>query len=180
MDNHAPISTLPTYRFDGYLYRPAVLEDLRLAQAWNRADDEHAWEADYPLYWIEQNNRVNSYVLEDVMGIVFFVKSIRQPDDQIEITLQFDRSGRRVSRRRAMEGMRVGFEWLKEALPANGFKAVYFVSKNPQLGAFAVKSLGFSQDEDRYTYGLNAKEMCHGREIHSKSDSTHEEERHAG
>jgi hypothetical protein len=142
----------PSYRFDGFLFRPAVPEDLPLARAWNREDADHDWEEQQPLYWIEQNERVNSYVLEDRMGIVFFVKSIRQHIDQIEISLQFDRSRMTVSRHRAMRGMMTGMEWLKKALPLNGFRAVYFLSKNPELIAFAENALGFVRDGQRYVH----------------------------
>ena len=155
MDIHTYIHTYippPSYRFDGFLFRPAFPEDLALAQAWNRADAEHDWEMQQPLYWIEQNERVNSYALEDALGIVFFVKSIRQHIDQIEISLQFDRSRMTVSRHRAMRGMWAGMEWLKKALPLNGFKAVYFLSKNPELTGFAMNALGFVRDGPRYIY----------------------------
>jgi hypothetical protein len=154
---------LPSYRFDRYLFRPAEEKDLALAQAWNRSDPDHVWEAQYPTYWIGQSQQANSYVLEDEEGIVFFVKSIRMPDHAIEITLQFDRSGWSVSRQRSMQGMLDGFEWLKKALVVNGFRAVYFVTKNPQLGAFAVKRLGFSRNGDRYSCSFHIKEMCNGR-----------------
>jgi hypothetical protein len=153
----------PAYRFDGYFFRPAEPQDLATAQAWNRVDPEHEWEAKCPTYWVEQTDRTNSYVLEDDQGIVFFVKSIRRPGAEIEITLQFDRTYEVVSPRRVINGMRIGFRWLVKALPVNGFNAVYFRSKNEQLGAFAVKCLGFLKDGEYYVYSLHSKEMHHGR-----------------
>jgi hypothetical protein len=155
MDIHTHIQTYiqpPSYRFDGFLFRPAVAEDLPLAQRWNAEDPDHAWEGMNPVYWIEQNEQVNSYLLEDDKGVVFFVKSIRQSAGEVEISLQFDRSRMTVSRHRAMRGMLAGMEWLKKALPLNGFRAVYFLSKNPELTGFAMNALGFVRDGPRYIY----------------------------
>ena len=143
---------LPAYQFEGYLFRPAVWGDLALAQSWNHIDPEHTWEGGLPLYWIEQTAEVNSYVLEDRTGVVFFVKSIRSAGDEIQINLQFDRSHATVSKMRTMQGMVAGMRWLQKALPLNGFRAVYFVSKNPELMAFAEKGLGFARDGERYVF----------------------------
>lgn len=148
------MADLPVYKFDGYTFRPATPDDNPTAQLWNRMDPDHTWEMQYPNYWIEQNNLVNSYVLEDAVGILFFVKSIRHTDNEIEITLQFDRFGG-VSKMRVMMGMEAGFAWLKKALPMNGFKSLYFVSKNEDLILFTEKRLGFVKDGMREIYRLN-------------------------
>lgn len=137
---------LPVYEFDGYTFRPAIEEDLPLAQNWNLADPDHAWEAENPKYWIEQGPHINSYLLEDRRGVVFFVKSIRHKEDELEITLQFDRERSMVSKIRVMSGMRAGFSWLRKSLPMNGFKSLYFVSKNEDLIIFATKRLGFVKE----------------------------------
>jgi hypothetical protein len=145
---------LPTYQFDGYTFRPATETDLPLAQRWNAVDKDHTWEAQFPRYWIEQNNQVNSYVFEDAKGIVFFVRSIRHTGGEIEITLQFDRRYQKVSALRASLAMIKGFGWIKKALPLNGFSAVYFVSKSKTLGDFAENILGFTHDGNRYSYAF--------------------------
>jgi hypothetical protein len=145
---------LPVYEFEGYTFRPATPNDLPLAQQWNRMDPDHKWELQYPDYWIEQNIQVNSYVLEDSIGVLFFVKSIRHMGHEVEISLQFDRQGGMVSKARATIGMAVGFAWLKKALPMNGFKALYFVSKADDLILFTEKRLGFVRDGIRMIYKL--------------------------
>jgi hypothetical protein len=148
------VADLPVYRFKGYTFRPATLDDQLLSQLWNWKDPDHAWETQYPDYWIEQNGHVNSYVLEDGLGILFFVRSMRHVDNELEITLQFDREYESVSKARAMRGLDAGFTWLKEALPMNGFKSLFFVSKNEKLILFAEKRLRFSKCGAREIYRL--------------------------
>lgn len=138
------------YQFEGYTFRPAIPSDKPLARLWNTMDPEHKWEMQFPDYWIEQTSQINCYVLEDSIGILFFVKSIRHADNEIEITLQFDRECGTVSKARVIRGLASGFEWLREALPMNGFKRLYFLSKNDDLIAFTEKRLGFVKEEGRY------------------------------
>jgi hypothetical protein len=145
---------LPVYEFDGYTFRPATAKDLPLARQWNRMDPDHTWELQYPEYWIEQNSQVNSYLLEDAIGTLFFVKSIRHMGNEVEISLQFDRQHGMVSKGRVTRGMEVGFAWLKKALPMNGFTALYFVSKTEELISFTEKRLGFKRDGIRMIYRL--------------------------
>jgi hypothetical protein len=152
------VANLPVYKFDGYTFRPATPDDQHLARLWNSMDPDHKWELQYPEYWIEQNSQVNSYVLEDAIGILFFVKSIQHMGREIEISLQFDRECGMVSKTRVMSGMEVGFAWLKKALPMNGFKALYFVSKNKDLILFTEKRLGFVKDGIREIYTLQDTE----------------------
>lgn len=159
---------LPVYKFEGYTFRPATEDDQPLSRLWNMLDPEHKWEMQYPDYWIEQNDQVNSYVLEDAMGILFFVKSIRHLGQEVEITLQFDRRCGNVSKDRVREGLLAGFAWLKKALPMNGFKALYFVSKNPDLIQFTEKRLGFVKDGMREIYKFVPEGVTDG-ETHSKS-----------
>jgi hypothetical protein len=153
------LDNLPVYQFDGYTFRPATLDDKPLSRMWNLMDPEHKWELQYPDYWVDQNNQVNSYVLEDAIGILFFVKSIRQADNEIEISLQFDRECGTVSRARVVRGLEAGFGWLKKALPMNGFKTLYFFSKNEDLVLFTEKRLGFVKDGAREIYTLKDTEF---------------------
>jgi hypothetical protein len=150
------VTHLPVYKFDGYTFRPATPDDNPLATSWNGMDPDHGWELQYPHFWIEQNDWVNSYVLEDAIGILFFVKSIRHMSHEIEITLQFDRTCGMVSKARVVRGLAAGFAWLREALPMNGFEALYFTSKNEQLVLFAQKRLGFFEDGSRQVYRMEA------------------------
>lgn len=159
------MTNLPVYKFDGYTFRPTTSDDQPMARIWNSMDPDHTWEMQYPDYWVEQNGQVNSYVLEDAIGVLFFVRSILHMGNEIEITLQFDRHCGSVSKARVMKGMEVGFAWLKEALPMNGFKALYFVSKNNDLILFTEKRLGFVKDGIREIYRLK------GDESHAKQAS---------
>jgi len=149
---------LPVYEFDGYTFRPATPADQPLARRWNSVDPDHAWEMQCPEHWIEQNIQTNCYVLEDALGILFFVRSTQELGREIEISLQFDRERRMVSKQRAMGGMEAGFAWLKKALPMNGFKAIYFVSRNEELILFTEKKLGFVKDGMREIYRLEGTE----------------------
>jgi len=144
---------LPTYRFGQYIFRPATVGDIPLARAWNAVDPDHIWERQFPQYWIQQSERAQSYALVDQNGVLFFMKSIRnQAGTEVEINIQFDRLRKQVSVLRLMIGLMAGFDWLKRALPMNGFKLVYFVSRNQNLCAFAEKRLGFVKDGDRMIY----------------------------
>jgi len=153
------LNNLPVYEFDGYRFRPATPDDKPLSRLWNMMDPEHKWELQFPDYWIEQNSQVNCYVLEDAIGILFFVKSIRHADNEIEITLQFDRECGITSKARVVRGLDAGFQWLKEALPMNGFKSLYFMSKNEDLILFTEKRLGFVKDGVREIYTLKGAEL---------------------
>jgi hypothetical protein len=146
------------YKFDGYTFRPATPDDKPLARLWNMMDPDHKWEMQYPDYWIDQNNVVNSYVLQDAIGILFFVKSIRHTSDEIEISLQFDRECGIVSKARVVRGLDAGFAWLKKALPMNGFTTLYFMSKNEDLIGFTEKRMGFVKDGERQIYTLKGTE----------------------
>ncbi len=161
------MANLPVYKFEDYTFRPTLPLDRALARRWNGMDPDHIWEMQYPDYWIEQNPQVNNYVLKDANGILFFVRSIRHMGDEIEITLQFDRNHHAVSKKRAMNGMEVGLAWLKKALPMNGFKAVYFVSKNQDLIRFAEKRLGFVKEGIRYIHRFVPEEITDG-EAHNQ------------
>lgn len=150
--------SLPVYTFSSYTFRPCIPDDQPLARSWNRMDPEHEWEMQFPDYWVEQNEQVNSYVLEDALGILFFVKSIRHMGHELEISLQFDRECAMVSKIRVMRGIEVGFEWLKEALPMNGFTTLYFLSENQELISFTEKRLGFVKEGMREIFRLKGTE----------------------
>lgn len=144
---------LPTYQFDGCTLRPATLDDFALATAWCAADPDHTWEAQYKYYWVEQKMGANCYVFEDGVGPVFFLKIIRAEDCKVELNLQFDRSF--YARLRMAEGLKVCFAWLEKHLGQIGFKAVYFLSANPNLTRFCEAQLGFVKTGDRWQKALH-------------------------
>jgi hypothetical protein len=138
------VSALPRYTFDGYTLRPAGEEDRELAQKWNAADADHAWEMTQPDYWVEQRLGINSYVLEDGTGTIFFFKMIQPRGDKfIEVSMQFNRADDAEPTTRTLRGMIVGFMWLLKILPVNGVEAVYFSSRNVALIDFFEKRFGF-------------------------------------
>ena len=63
--------SLPTFTFDHYTLRPAIVADLPMAKRWNDADPDHK-DRTPALFWITQTNETNSFVLEDAQGVVFF------------------------------------------------------------------------------------------------------------
>lgn len=137
---------MPSFQFGEYNLRPAVERDLPLAQAWNSADPDHGWELGQERYWIENTKTVNSFVLEDAQGPVFFFRAIRLAGaDWIEISLQFDRQAQPAPLWRMMNGMTAGLRWLEKMLPANGVNAIYFSSKSERLIRFAIARLGFEE-----------------------------------
>lgn len=160
---------LPTFRFSRFIFRPARIADLTLARAWNAVDDDHIWERHFPLYWIHQVDRANSYVFEDEKGVLFFIKSIRnEAATEVEINVQFDRQRKDVSVLRLMIGMMAGFDWLKQTLMANGYEAVYFVTRDAALCAFAEKRLGFTRDGDREIYYLKGERHGQARNVQAE------------
>jgi hypothetical protein len=135
--------SLPTYRFNGYTLRPATPEDLPLATAWCVADPDHTWEAQHKFYWIEQKQGGNSYVVEDELGVVFFIKYIRD-GVKLELNIQFDRGLH--MRLRSAAGMKATQAWMDKNLAEVGFKALYFQSASENLTRFCVTQLGYRKN----------------------------------
>lgn len=163
------MNALPTFEFASYRMRPATMDDLPTARAWNAADPDHEWEMQFERFWVEQTLVANSYVLEDAEGPVFFLKMVRgvhsyadsqgknrkwEWDTQVELQLQFNPAPDRMVKLRTMEGLVYGWPWLERMLAGAGADTVYFQSKNPRTIQFATKRLGFSGDvyggSDRY------------------------------
>lgn len=159
---------MPSFEFDGYTLRPATEEDLPLARAWNAGDPDHVWEAGQERYWIEQRAGVESYLLEDALGPVFFFKILtiaetlmggvssnavncgaRTNAKAVEVSIQFAPDGG-AGQLRTMTALSRGFAWLEKRLSAVGVKAVYFNSKNLLMIRFALIKLGFTEVENDY------------------------------
>src|ERR1017187_9315607 len=139
------------HEFDGYTLRAATEADLPLAREWNAADPDHAWEGGQERYWIEQKAGVESYVLEDALGPVFFFKQILIDGPsfehfEVEVSIQFAPllQGEQWQLR-TMTALSKGFAWLEERLSGAGVKAVYFNSKNLRMIRFALIKLGFTE-----------------------------------
>ena len=66
------MSELNVFTFDGYVLRPAGVDDLEMAEAWTAADPaHHGTRADF---WISNRIDVKSYLLVDRHGPVFFFR----------------------------------------------------------------------------------------------------------
>lgn len=142
-----------TFCFDGFTLRPTGGTDFILAEKWTMADPAHrdttsAW------FWLEQTAGVESYLLEDRFGPVFFFKMMRRPGNRIELHLQFSPCARGVSRQadqrsRTMRALTVGMKWIEKILSYQQIDELFFVSENPNLSRFTEKRLGFTRDGNR-------------------------------
>lgn len=134
---------MPTFRFQGYTLRPALSCDYGLARLWTQIDPDHQHKT-LPEFWLTQGATVNSFVLEDSFGPLFFFRMDVEAE-QVAIHIQFPPDDR-ATRRRLMQGMSIGFTWLEKRLGLMGFQTVYFNSNNPRLIAFCSKRFGFEWD----------------------------------
>jgi hypothetical protein len=149
---------MPSFQFDGYTLRPAVGDvDRALAAAWMAADRWHAG-LFAPEFWLEQSALVNSFVLEDAQGPIFFFRTClacRSGGGDgpgfggfsiykgVEVFIQFAPMSRGTFILRTATALERGFAWLKKRLGGLGYDAVYFTSRNPQLIEFAERRLEF-------------------------------------
>lgn len=145
--------------------------DLPLAAAWTDADPEHS-KTTLPQFWIEQDTRINSFVLEDEQGPVFFFRMVRHKHGvEIEIHIQFAPENI-VSRQRTMDALTIGFEWLAKRLVSLGFKILYFHSRSQRLIYFCQKRLGFKWDGRRLEKDITNAEVDDGK-THGSSTQAH-------
>jgi hypothetical protein len=146
-----------TFTFDYFVLRPALRSDLETADAWNYADSAHR-NGD-PAFWLEQGPNVESYVLEDTFGPVFFFKMERRNASEIELHVQFPPMGETVLaqamlRHRVMKGLIHGFKWLEKVLSFRKMTRLIFTSTNPYLIKFCERRLGFVCEGNHLTKEL--------------------------
>ena len=144
------MTALATFSFQGYTLRPAIGKDRKEAAEWTKADPDHR-DTTPADFWIEQGMGIESYVLDDRFGSVFFLKLVRQIHHEIEIHIQFPPKPETATaaaeqRERVVNGLILGFEWLERVLILREVRAVFFTSKRPTLIRFAKKRLGFQTD----------------------------------
>jgi len=135
---------MQAYRFDGFLLRPAVSTDMELASRWTYADAHHK-HTTLPEFWLLQTSAVNSYVLDDECGTVFFFRIDQRKDKQCEVHIQFE-PGEALRKSRTRLGLIRGILWLEKMLTESGFEGYYFHSISPQLIFFCQRKLGFEWD----------------------------------
>lgn len=138
---------MPSFAFDGFQLRPAVEADFSLAQYWNNADPDHRHRTK-PAFWLEQGASVNSFLLHDAIGPVFFFR-IDVDADTVEIHMQFSPDSSAGTRLRTMNAMSIGLRWLEKRLSSVGCNTIYFNSRTPRLIMFCQQRLGFAWDGRR-------------------------------
>lgn len=147
-------------RFDEFALRPAVAEDLPLATTWTRADPDH-WGMD-AAFWIQQGYRVESWLLHDATGPVFFFtaktfenRAGAQLEKVLEVHVQFppvpnehEGEAQRQHRQRMGHALLDGTAWLEKNLRGE-FAEIRFESLSPGLIRFCERHLGFTNQGGR-------------------------------
>lgn len=132
------------YRFGKYTLRPATEADRPLAAAWVSADEWHANTTE-PDFFLSAEKGIESYVLEDPHGPVFFFRMTRT----IRLDIQFPPDDeRQPTHERTREALMAGVEWLAGSLALAGIHQLIFDSTNPLLIRSAEKRLGFHRSPD--------------------------------
>lgn len=148
---------LPPFHFDHFTLRIAQPEDLPLADTWTKADPDHS--TMIPWFWVRQSADINSLLLEDEQGPVFFFRmQIMGDGSEVEVHIQFSPDESIAAKERLMDGLLKGFSWLENRLAQVGFTTLYFHSRRRALIYFCQKRMGFVWDGRRLerkvtTYG---------------------------
>lgn len=154
---------MPSYRFNGYLMRPAIESDLPAAENWTAADPDHRGRVK-PGFWLIQSKTTNSFVLEDAYGMVLFARLDVASDNMvggtgykplsIEVHIQFSPDQSPSGRLRTMNGLSRGCQWVEKRLRAVGAETIYFNSTDQKLIHFCQRRLGFVWDGRRLEKAL--------------------------
>jgi hypothetical protein len=158
------MTALSTLRFSGYTIRPANLphtvtadkklyadRDLRLAIEWTAADPYHRGKID-PEFWLEQRPGMDSVLVEDSQGPVFFFKAqlldqtARNRGPIAQIFIQFMPCATEEDRERTRQALMEGMAWLEPVLRQSGVEEIFFDTRQLKLIAFCQKRLGFIVD----------------------------------
>jgi hypothetical protein len=148
-----------TLRFDGYLLEPAEFKHKALAESWTAWDKDHAGRVD-PRFWLEQDERTDSYLVSDAAGPVLFFKVIVMGIKQFEsdpfpswkhaeLHMQFMPAACGADHNRIADALFKGYPWLELILIGAGVSEIYFDSRSPGLVAFTTKRMGFTQEGGR-------------------------------
>lgn len=151
------MSAIGTFRFPpNFILRPAgaIATDRLLAKQWTEADPDHCGRVK-PEFWLEQDFDIDSYLLLDAEGPLFFWKGIIRLDELlsrpsarvIEMHIQFPPAmDSRELRARIREGLVEGLHWLEQILHQAKVLEIYFDSTNPVLIYFCENRLGFTRE----------------------------------
>jgi hypothetical protein len=137
---------LSSFVFEGLRLRPAIDGDYPLAQSWADVDPYHR--GSNAAFWVDQNPGIESYLLSDRWGPLFFFRLDRIAKDAATVHIQFAPGNGADHKIRIIRGMTCGLRWIERVLLSAGINALYFDSKNPQLIAFCTRRLGFEKLTD--------------------------------
>lgn len=148
------------HRFSGYTLVPADATVAALAEQWTKSDPDHVLRVN-PIFWIEQGEGMESWLLYDRHGPIYFFKSIRR-DNDIEVHIQFppypsetEPAMRMNHHRRLSLALVEGLRWLESRVRGK-IREIRFDSRNPSLIRFAEKHLGFTNENGQLSKRLEA------------------------
>jgi hypothetical protein len=145
---------LAVFHFHGFILQTAQPNDnfWKIAKAWTEADPDHGGVTS-PSFWFEQDAGIESYVLEDSAGVVFFFKMVRKKD-AVELHIQFPPTPRDPEESKAQSiriasALTLGLGWIEKVLASRGVSRLFFTSKSQKLIRFCEKRLKFTRDGER-------------------------------
>ena len=130
------MSATQTFEFNGYKIRPAVAEDLPRIAQWISADPDHRGKIP-ARHFTDQAKLVDSYVIEDKEGEVFYFRL----DRAVRCTIQFGHG----DRKRTAKALEVGMGMMEVLLGISGTREFIFDSQSPLLRAFCKRQLKFTE-----------------------------------
>lgn len=157
------MSDEPFMHFGKYKLFAAEPSDYATAKAWTDADPFHAGRVD-PSFWLKRAPGIESYLLYDETGPVYFARLQRiyhehaepSPDEKLippviyaglELHIQFAPPSQ-VSTHRTAQALNDGLEWLIKTLTTDDRTALMrFDSQHSRLTAFACERLGFVEQD---------------------------------
>ena len=135
--------TLPTYHFDLFKLRPATDADDEISARWIAADPYH--DGTRPEFWRTQAPGINSFLLVDAEGPVFFFRiQLTKHAGQLKIYIQFAPTAE-VAKERTIKGLTQGMAWFEKFARDSSFTELVTDSKNSALIHFLQSRLGFIQ-----------------------------------
>ena len=156
------------FEFAGLRVRRSGPGDLDLAQSWTEADPGHAATVE-PFFWTLQGELVQSYLVSDGDGPLYFFTGNLKPGKALEIYVQFAPEGmystlesQRALRGRTMRALMQGMCWL-EARMRGKAPEIRFETTNPDLARFCVKRLGFRAHGGKLCKAIAASIVPEGR-----------------
>lgn len=139
------------FTFSKYQLRPATEEDRELCERWIEADADHRGRVKADFF-IKPEPGVETFVLEDADGQVFFFRMMRA----LRIDIQFGPATSPEDRERTRIALMNGFDWLKDSCRNAVIRQVMFESNVAPLVRFCEKRFGFQQSSHELLCGIAA------------------------